>query len=74
MEPVAYHITFETTGKILGYKDLVKIDVQVWKISMCNELFRLSQGWKSHAGIYSINFIFHQDKPKDRRETYVRAV
>ena len=42
--------------------------------SMCNELGRLSQGWKIHAGNDTIKFIFHKDKPKERRATYVRAV
>ena len=46
VEPVAHHITCETTGKILGYRDLVKMDAPVWKNSMCNELGSLSQGWK----------------------------
>ena len=35
---------------------------------------RLSQGWKEHAGTDTIEFIFHKDKPKDRRATYVRDV
>ena len=29
LEPVAHHITCETNGKILGYRDLVKMDVSV---------------------------------------------
>ena len=41
---------------------------------MWNELGRLSQGWKSHAGTDKIELIFHKDKPKDKRVTYVRAV
>ena len=41
VEPVAHHINCETTGKILGYRYLVKIDAPVWKIYMCNELGRL---------------------------------
>ena len=74
VEPVAHHITCETTWKILGYRDLVKMDPPVWTNSMCNELGRLSQGWKSHASTHTIEFILHKDKPKDRRATYVRAV
>ena len=52
VEPVAHHKTCETTGKILGYRDLVKIDPLVWtnSMSMCNELGRLSQVWKVHSG------------------------
>ena len=46
VEPVAHHITCETNGKILGYRDSVKRDPPVWKNSMCNELGRLYQGWK----------------------------
>ena len=41
---------------------------------MCNKIGRLSQGWKEHAGTDTIKFIFHKDKPKDRRATNVRAV
>ena len=41
---------------------------------MCNELGRLSQGYKSHARNDTIEFIFHKDKPKYRRATYVRYV
>ena len=32
--------------KILGYRDLVNMDVLVWTNSMRNELGRLSQSWK----------------------------
>ena len=41
---------------------------------MVNELARMYQGCKTHAGTYTIEFIFHRYKPKDRRATYVRAV
>ena len=74
MEPVAHHITCETTGKILGFREFVNMDPPVWTNSMCNELGRLSQGWKSHDGNDTIKFIFQKDKPNDRRATYVRAV
>ena len=50
VEPVAHHITCETTGKILGYRDLVKMDAPVWTNYMCNKLGSLSQGWKEHVG------------------------
>ena len=46
VEPLSYHINFETTGKILGYRCLVKMDALVWTNYMCNELGRLYQGWK----------------------------
>ena len=74
VEPVANHITCETTGKILGSRYLVKMDAPVWKNYMCSKLGRLSQGWKSYVGTDTIEFIFHKEKPKYRRETYVRAV
>ena len=74
VEPVEHHITFETTGKILGHGDLVKIDAPVWKNYVCNEIGRLSQGCKSNVGNDTIKFIFHKYKPKYRRETYVRSV
>ena len=32
---------------MLGYRDVVKMDAQVWKTSMFNELGRLFQGWKN---------------------------
>ena len=73
MEPVAQQNTCETTGKILGYRDLVKRDPPVWKNSMCNELGRMYQGWKANAGTDTIEFIFKR-KPKDIREKYVRLV
>ena len=41
---------------------------------MYNELGRLSQVWKTHAGTGKIDFILHRKKKKYRRETYVRAV
>ena len=34
VEPVSHNITCETTGKILGYRDLVKMDAPVWTNSM----------------------------------------
>ena len=74
VEPVAHNITCETTGKILGYRDLVKMDPPVWTNSMCNKLGRLSQGWKSHAGTDTIKFILHKDKPNNIRAKYMRAV
>ena len=74
MEPLVQRITCETTGKIQGYRDLVKIDRPVWKNSMCNELVRLSQCWKTYDGTDTIEFIYHKDKPKDIRATYLRAV
>ena len=72
MEPIARHITYETTGKILGYRDLVKMDAPVWKNSMCNKLGRISQGWKAYAGTDTIKFI--SQKKINRREKYVGAV
>ena len=74
MEPLANHIKCETTGKISGYRDLVRMDAPVWTNSMCNKFFRLSQGWKEHAVTDTIAFISHIYKPKDRRATYVRSV
>ena len=46
VEPLANHINCETTGKILGYRDLVNMDAPIWTNSMCNKLVNLSQGWK----------------------------
>ena len=74
MELVVHHNTCENTGKILGYRNLVKMDAPVWTNSMCNEIGRLSQGWKVNTGTYTIELIFHKYKPKDIRGKYVRAV
>ena len=74
VEPVAHHITCETTGKIQEYKDIVERDPPVWKNSMYNELGRMFQGWKAHDGTDTIEFIFHKEKPRDRRAKYVRYV
>ena len=63
-----------TTGKILGYRYLVKMDAPVWTNYMCNKLGRLSRGWKSHTGTDTIEFIFPRDNPKGIRATYVRVV
>ena len=54
--------------------DQVKKDSPVWKNSIFNELGRLLQGCKTHAGTDTIEFIIHKDKPKYRKETYVREV
>ena len=74
VEPLAHHIHCETTGKILGYRDLVKMDVSVLKIIMCKKIGRLSQGWMEHSGTDIIEYIFHKEKPKDIKATYVRSV
>ena len=42
MEPIENHINCKNNGKILGYRDLVKMDAPVWTNSMCNELGHLS--------------------------------
>ena len=74
VEPVPHYITCETTEKILGYRDLVKIDALLWTNYTCNELGPLSQCCKSHTGTDTKNHIFHKDKTKDKRVTYVRAI
>ena len=68
------HINCKTTAKILGYRYLLNTGEWVWTNSMCNKLGRLPQGWKKYAGTVTIELIFHKDKPKYVRETYVRAV
>ena len=42
VEPLSHHINCKTTGKIIGYGDLVKMDTTLWTNSICNELGRLS--------------------------------
>ena len=74
VEPLAKKINCETTGKILGYRDLVNMDAPVWTNTMCNELGRLSQGWKEHTGTDTIELILNKEKQKYRRETYMRAL
>ena len=74
MEPTENYIHCDTIGKNLGYIYLVKLDEPVWTNSMCNKLVLLSQGWKTHEGNGTIEFILHRDKPKYRRATYSRSV
>ena len=50
------------------------MDAPVLTNSMCNELGRLSQGWKKYAVTDTIQFIFHKEKRKDRKATDMRAV
>ena len=66
VEPLAYHIHCKTTGKILGYRDSVKMDAPVWNIYICNKLGCLSQGWIEHAGNDTIKLI--STKTKRRTE------
>ena len=47
------------------------MDAPVCTNSMCKELGRICQGWKEHDVTDTTELIFHKDKPKDRRETYV---
>ena len=54
VEPLANHINCKTTRKILGYRDLVKMDALVCTNSVCNKLGSLSQGWGKHAGTNKI--------------------
>ena len=44
VEPMPNQINCETTGTILGYRDLVNMDALVWTNSMCNKLVCLYQG------------------------------
>ena len=53
---------------------MAKMDAPEWTNSMCKNIVRLSQGWGKNAGTYKIESIFHKDKPKDIKATYVRAV
>ena len=50
------------------------MDEPVLTNSIYNKLGRLSKGWGKHTGTDTMEFIFHKDKPKDRRSTYVKAV
>ena len=47
VEPLANQTNCETTGKILGYREPVKMDAPVWTNSMFDELRCLCQGWKN---------------------------
>ena len=55
VEPLEHHINCEIIGKILGYRDLVKMDAPLWTNSMCNELGRLYQVWKHIWGLIKSN-------------------
>ena len=50
------------------------MDLPVCTNSMGNDIGRLSQGQTAHEGTDTIEFILHKEKPKDIKETYVRAV
>ena len=50
------------------------MDEPVWTNSMCNELGRMSQGWKKYSVINTLELILNKDKTKDRKATYVREV
>ena len=68
------NINCKTTGKILGYRDLVKMDEPVWTNSIYNDFGCQYQGWGKHAGTDTIEFIFQKDEPKDIKSTNVSAV
>ena len=74
VEPMANNINYETTWKVLGYRYQVKMDKPVQTNSMFNKIVRLSKGWVRHIGTETIEFIFHKDKPKEKRATCVRAL
>ena len=65
---IANHINCETTGKILGYRDLVKMDTPVWEKKQCAmNLAAYPRGEKKHAGTEKIEFIFHKVKAEGQK-------
>ena len=58
----------DTTGKLLEYRDLMKIDKyrDTWAKSLANEIGRLTQGIRDISGTNTIEFIRKTDIPKDR--------
>ena len=73
-------VVHPVTGEaITKYKTLAKDAVMkpVWKESMCTELGRLSQGYRSTKGTDTIQFMDHEmikNIPSDRTVTYTRIV
>ena len=64
----ANEIIDEETGKLLEYRDLVKLEKyrDTWNTSLANELWRLVQGIRDVPGTNTILFIPKSDIPKDR--------
>ena len=60
----------EETGKLLEYRDLVKMEnyQDTWTTSLANELVRLAQGIRYVPGTNIIFFIPKSKIPKDRRK------
>jgi len=60
---------------LLKYKQLITTeDKDIWELGMCNELGRLSQGYKSVKGRNTIFFIDKAKVPKGKKVTYARIV
>lgn len=68
-EPITYQTIDNITNppNELKYKDLIKGPNQkAWKQGMCNELRRLSQGWKVSIGRNTIFFTHKSKIPKNK--------
>jgi len=75
--PVTYQYITDIVNppSFLKYKQLIKTkDRAVWEQGMCNELGRLSQGYKTIKGKNTIFFIAKSKVPKGKRVTYARIV
>ena len=75
--PVTHQFIIDIVNppNLLKYKQLIKSkDKAVWQSGMCNELGRLSQGFKSIKGKNTIFFIRKNKIPKSKRVTYARIV
>ena len=73
---VVHPVTKETITK---YTKLANdpVTAPVWRTAMCNELGRLSNGYKKTKGTRTIKFMTHEEIkkiPKDRTVTYPRIV
>jgi hypothetical protein len=67
------------SGRSLEYKHLCKHKdptiKKTWESAMCNELGRLSQGFKNRVQYTNcLNFISHSEIPSHKRPTYARIV
>ena len=69
-EYFANAIIDEETGKLLEYRDLVKMEKyqDTWTTSLANDLGRLAQGIRGVPGTNNFFFIPGSDIPKDRRK------
>ena len=69
--PVGHNTPIDTQG--LSYKNLLKTpDKPMLQESLCHEIGRLAQGWKTTCGLNAMFAIKRSDTPKHKKITYGR--